>query len=148
MTSWAELASDVPEFAQRLRTIFEAGTNKTLATLRHDGAPRISGTELEFESARVTLGMMPNSRKLADVQRDGRVAIHSPTIEPPKGTLGLGDAKLSGILVPIDPPSPDSLDGLYFELDIRDAVVTWVESDELVIESWTADRGLTRIARK
>lgn len=147
MTSWSHLVSEAPDFAEHLRTIFQGGTNKTMATLRHDGSPRLSGTELEFEPARVTLGMMPNSRKLADVQRDPRVAIHSPTIEPPKGTLGLGDAKFSGTLVPIDPPAPDSLDGLYFELDIRDAVVTWVENDELVIESWAPDRGLTRASR-
>ena len=147
MSSWSDIVADAPAFAERLRTIFQGGTNKTLATLRLDGSPRISGTELEFDGPRITLGMMPNSRKLADVQRDARVAIHSPTIEPPKGTLGLGDAKLSGVLVPIDPPSPDSLDGLYFELDIRDAVVTWVENDLLVIESWTPDRGLQRTSR-
>lgn len=147
MTRWIDIEQSEPQFAERLRTIFQGGTNKTLATLRLDGSPRISGTELEFDGPRITLGMMPNSRKLADVQRDARVAIHSPTIEPPKGTLGLGDAKLSGALVPIDPPSPDSLEGLYFELDIHDAVVTWVEDDLLVIESWTPGGGLQRTSR-
>ncbi|CAN5536722.1 pyridoxamine 5'-phosphate oxidase family protein [soil metagenome] len=147
MSTWSDIVADAPAFADRLRTIFVAGTNKTLATLRLDGSPRISGTELEFDGPRITLGMMPNSRKLADVQRDARVAIHSPTIEPPKGTLGLGDAKLSGVLVPIDPPSPESLDGLYFELDIHDAVVTWVENDLLIIESWTPGGGLKKASR-
>ena len=147
MSSWSDIVADAPDFAARLRTIFVAGTNKTLATLRLDGSPRISGTELEFDGPRITLGMMPNSRKLADVQRDPRVAIHSPTIEPPKGTLGLGDAKLSGVLVPIDPPSAESLEGLYFELDIRDAAVTWVENDQLVIEAWTPSGGLKRNSR-
>lgn len=148
MTNWAEIERDAPAFATRLRTVFQAGTNKTLATLRKDGSPRISGTELEFHDGRITLGMMPDSRKLLDVQRDGRVAIHSPTIEPPeKGSLGLGDAKLAGRLVAIDLPSPDAIPGFYFELDVTEAVVTWVEGDELVVESWHPGRGLKRLRR-
>ena len=99
MTTWGELRSDAPEFAARVRAAFEAGTNKTLATLRADGSPRISGSELAFDDDHVTLGMMPGSRKLADVERDPRVALHSPTLEPPPGSLGAGDAKLAGVLV-------------------------------------------------
>ncbi|CAN5161938.1 pyridoxamine 5'-phosphate oxidase family protein [soil metagenome] len=149
MTTWAEIERDAPAFATRLRTVFQAGTNKTMASLRKDGSPRISGTELEFHDGRITLGMMPDSRKLADVQRDGRVAIHSPTIEPPeKGSLGLGDAKLAGTLRAIDPPSPDAIPGFYFELDVAEAVVTWVEGDELVVESWHPGRGLVQLRRR
>jgi len=146
MAHWSEIEADAPAFAERLRTIFSAGTNKTLATLRADGSPRISGTELEFADGRVTLGMMPGSRKLADVQRDSRVAIHSPTLEPPsKGSLGLGDAKLAGVLISAE---PGDIPGSYFELDISEAVVTWVENDGLVIESWHEGRGIRRISRK
>ena len=76
MTTWGELRSDAPEFAACVRAAFEAGTNKTLATLRADGSPRISGSELAFDDHHVTLGMMPGSRKLADVERDPRVALH------------------------------------------------------------------------
>lgn len=145
MAHWAEIEADAPAFAALLQKIFAAGTNKTLATLRADGSPRISGTELEFTDGRITLGMMDDSRKLADVLRDGRVAIHSPTIEPPKGSLGDGDAKLAGILRPTE---PGEVPGSYFELDITEAVVTTVEGDELVVQSWHPGRGLTRISRK
>jgi len=34
MASWQELARDAPDFAARVRARFDAGTNKTLATLR------------------------------------------------------------------------------------------------------------------
>lgn len=146
MTSWADLISDDPDFAKRVRAAFDAGTNKTLATLRADGSPRISGSELAFEHDRVTLGMMPGSRKLADVQRDPRVAIHSPTVEPLPGSLGDGDAKLSGLLVAI--PAPDGgVPGAYFELKISEAVLTTVQNDELVIESWHPGRGV-EVARR
>jgi hypothetical protein len=42
----AQIEHDAPDFAARVRSRFEAGTNKTLATLRRDGAPRISASEL------------------------------------------------------------------------------------------------------
>ncbi|MET0989584.1 MAG: pyridoxamine 5'-phosphate oxidase family protein, partial [Glaciihabitans sp.] len=81
MSTWAELVADAPEFAARVRDVFESGTNKTMATLKRDGSPRISGTELEFtDDGAITLGMMPGSVKLQDVRRDPRIALHSPTI--------------------------------------------------------------------
>ncbi|MDQ1690210.1 MAG: hypothetical protein QOD87_318, partial [Pseudonocardiales bacterium] len=87
MASWAEIEDVVPELAAKVRARFDAGTNKTMATVRRDGSPRISGTELSFAArdsvAVVSLGMMAGSRKLADVRRDPRVAVHSPSLEPP-----------------------------------------------------------------
>jgi hypothetical protein len=62
---WSTVVDQAPDFAARVSAAFAAGTNKTLATIRSDGSPRISGTELEFVDGRVTLGMMPRSRKLA-----------------------------------------------------------------------------------
>jgi hypothetical protein len=41
----------------------------TLATLRRDGSPRISGTEVEFTDGQVWLGMMPGSLKALDLRR-------------------------------------------------------------------------------
>lgn len=84
MASWREIEQDAPGFAARAQGRFEAGTNKTLATLRRDGSPRIGAAELEFSSAgEVTLGMMPRSMKLLDVRRDPRAALHGPTLERP-----------------------------------------------------------------
>lgn len=86
MASWREIEQDAPEFAARVRGLFEAGTNKTLATLRRDGSPRISASELEFSAdGDVTLGMMPGSRRLLDVRRDSRVALHSPGLGTAEG---------------------------------------------------------------
>ncbi len=63
MASWKDIESVAPEFAARLRACFDAGTNKTLATLRIDGSPRISASESKFEDGELTLGMMGGSRK-------------------------------------------------------------------------------------
>jgi hypothetical protein len=150
MSRWNEIIADAPEFAARVRSLFDAGTNKTMATLRFDGSPRISATELQLDDDRVTLGMMPGSRKLADVLRDDRVAIHSPTLEPPSDpALWAGDAKLSGRLVGVETPG-DGVPGHYFELDIREVALTRVNQNgtALVIESWHEGRGYRSVERE
>ena len=48
MTSWHEFEASAPELAERLRRLFDAGRHKTIATLRSDRSPRISGIECEF----------------------------------------------------------------------------------------------------
>ena len=45
MASWAEFEAAAPELAGRVRALLDAHTHKTLATLRRDGSPRISGSE-------------------------------------------------------------------------------------------------------
>jgi hypothetical protein len=155
MTSWQQIAQDCPQFAARVREVFDAGTNKTLATLRRDGAPRISATELSFEGGQVSLGMMPRSVKLADVRRDPRVAVHSPTLEPPKDPAGwLGDAKLAGVLVETEPPDEQHPGASFFRLDVTEVVLTYVTSsqpggpvDQLVVESWHPGIGHRRRSR-
>lgn len=145
---WVDVRREVPELAAVVETVFGSGTNKTLATLRADGSPRISGTELEIGDD-VTLGMMPGSLKLKDVQRDPRVALHSPTLEPPKEvTQWVGDAKLAGRLVEIPQPS-GALPGAYFALDIAEVVHTRVDEtgERLVVTSWHPGRGLRTVSR-
>nr|BFE68498.1 hypothetical protein GCM10020092_017990 [Actinoplanes digitatis] len=82
MASWQDLERDFGEFAAKVKARFEAGTNKTIATLRRDGSPRISASEMKFDDGQITFGMMGGSMKLRDVRRDPRIAIHSPTLEP------------------------------------------------------------------
>ena len=153
MANWQQVESSAPKFAARVRSRFEAGTNKTLATLRADGSPRISASECTFDGGHVTLGMMAASRKLIDVRRDPRVAIHSPTLEPPapgSAEPWLGDAKLSGLLVEIEPPADNPFEGAcFFRLDIAEIALTYLgdPADHLVIESWRPDSGWLRRTR-
>ena len=47
MVSWKEVTNDAPDFALCVEQALTRNKHMTMATLRADGAPRISGTELE-----------------------------------------------------------------------------------------------------
>ena len=152
MAAWREIEHQAPEFAARVRDRFDAGTNKTIATLRRDGAPRISASELTFADGEATLGMMGGSTKLLDVRRDPRIAVHSPTVEPPADDPGAGpgDAKLAGTVVETAPPPDNPYQGAgFFKIDITEVALTYVgtPADHLVIESWHAGQGWRRRTR-
>lgn len=100
MASWSEVEGEAPELAVRARAFFDANKHKTLATLRRDGSPRISGSEVEFADGEVWFGSMWRAVKALDLQRDGRFAIHSGSADPDEGWEG--DAKLAGRAVEVD----------------------------------------------
>jgi hypothetical protein len=152
MVSWSEIEKEAPQFAARVRSLFDAGTNKTIATLRRDGSPRISASEAKFEDGELTFGMMGGSMKLQDVRRDARLAMHAPTIEPPPGdpSASPGDAKLAGRAVEVPPPPDTPFEGAgFFRVDIQEVTLTYVGSpaDHLVVESWHPGRGHERHMR-
>src|SRR6476660_8161389 len=98
VTAWQDVEQAEPEFARRVRALFDAHRHKTLATLRTDGSPRISGIETVFEDGELVFGSMPNARKGMDLRRDPRFALHSATVDPIEGAEARwpGDAKISG----------------------------------------------------
>jgi hypothetical protein len=48
MPSWSEFEQQAPDLAAQVRERLDAHVHKTLATIRRDGSPRISGTETEI----------------------------------------------------------------------------------------------------
>ena len=151
MTSWQEVEQAAPEFAQRVRALFDAHRHKTSATVRADGSPRISGIETVFEDGELGFGSMPDARKGADLRRDPRFALHSGTIDPVEGSEAQwpGEAKISGRAMPAGPVTEEA-DGDSFHADIAEVVHTHLnaEATMLVIEWWTPARGLRRIERE
>ncbi len=150
MASWAEFASAEPALASRVEERFSIRKHKTLATLRKDGSPRISGIEVEFANGELFLGMMPGSLKLRDLERDPRLAVHSPTDDPPPGNPRgwPGEAKIAGNAVVVrDAPEAS---GRRFRIDITEAVLTHLNEagDQLVVESWRPGKGSTRLERR
>lgn len=158
MASWREIEEQAPELAAAARKVFDAHLHKTLATIRKDGSPRISGTEARFFEGDLWLGMMPGSRKEQDLRRDPRLALHSATADP---AMSDGDAKLSGRAVGVTdadtivrvtatlnqhPPGPFPL----FRIYVAELTLTRIgdPSDHLVIETWREGKGVTRVERR
>jgi hypothetical protein len=151
VASWGEFAAAEPEFSERVLERFNVRKHSTLATLRRDGSPRISGTEVSFDGGELSLGMMPGSLKGRDLQRDARLAMHSPTEDPSEEdpSSWAGEAKIAGHGVEVTDPRRRE-EGHRFRVEITEVVLTRVgePADHLVIESWHPSRGVERRARR
>lgn len=148
MTSWAEFETAEPEFASRVRVLMGSRKHLTMATLRRDGSPRISGTEVEFADGQLRIGSMPDAVKSLDLQRDPHIAIHGPTDDPPKGNPSgwKGEAKIAGTAIEVESGSAAH----RFLIDIQEAVVTHLNEagSRLVVESWNSTRGYRTLERE
>ncbi|MCU1590803.1 MAG: pyridoxamine 5-phosphate oxidase-related FMN-binding protein [Frankiales bacterium] len=147
MSSWQEFETDAPELASRVRERFSIRKHCTLATSRRDGSPRISGSEVELADGELRIGSMPDAVKAKDLLRDPRLALHSPTVDPPDGqpTAWEGEAKVAGRALPRE--SPDA--SHRFAVDITEVVLTRLDDagTQLVITSWHPGRGVREIRR-
>src|SRR3954468_7512099 len=154
MANWSEVEAQAPQVAAVAREFLDAHTHKTLATLRRDGSPRISGTETSFREDEVYIGSMWQAVKALDLQRDPRFAIRSGSADPPEWR---GDAKIAGRAEEITDPdtvarinegAPGGRSHL-FRLDVTEVVVVRLgdPADHLVIDSWHEGRGLSSIRR-
>lgn len=145
MVAWAEFADAEPEFSARVLERFLAYRHHTMATVRRDGSPRISGTEIAFDDGQLVLGMMPGTRRAADLRRDPRLAIHSHCVDPPEGDPASwpGEAKVWGRAVSGPPPASGAQEADSFRVDLSAVVLTRLgePADHLVIESWSPGRG-------
>jgi len=147
MATWGEFDSAEPEFASRVRALMSSRKHLTMATLRRDGSPRISGTEVEFAGGQLQIGSMPGAVKALDLRRDPRVAIHGPTDDPPPSEPAgwKGEAKIAGVAIEVE----SGTTAHRFLIDIHEAVITRLNEagTRLVIESWIPGRGSRRIER-
>jgi hypothetical protein len=157
MASWQEFAAEQPELAATVRARFEANKHHVLASLRRDGSPRVSGTEVQFEGPDLTLGSMWQAVKARDLQRDGRYALHS---NPGDESMTGGDAKISGLAVEVTdaaelheyylatkPPDPEFH---LFRLTLTDVVLTTVDpgGEFLLIQTWRPGQPIHRVERR
>jgi pyridoxamine 5'-phosphate oxidase-like protein len=147
MTSWRDVEQAAPEFARRVQALFDAHRHKTIATLRADGSPRISGIETVFADGELTFGSMPDARKGADLRRDPRFALHSATVDPVDGAEKdwPGEAKIAGRAALTEGEGSDR-----FVVDVAEVVHTHLnpEATLLVVEWWTPAHGLRRVERE
>jgi hypothetical protein len=155
MPSWEQVRAEAPELVARAEELFGANKHKTLATLRRDGSPRISGIEIIFADGELWFGSMWQGVKALDLQRDPRFALHSAS----DGERFRGDAKVAGraeevtsdevkqaVVQGNSPPGPLHL----FRADVAELVVIGLGGDppdHMVIDAWHAGRGVTQRKR-
>jgi hypothetical protein len=152
MARWQDVVDSEPDFATDVQRVFDAHRHKMIATLRRDGSPRLSGLELAFTAGEVTFGMMPRSRKAADLRRDPRTEIHSTSVivEGDEESWP-GDARISGRAREIVDPEErarftDDPPDVYplFALDVGRVVRVKLDGSppRLLIQTWRPGRPL------
>jgi Pyridoxamine 5'-phosphate oxidase len=154
MARWREVEAAAPELAARARALFEANKHLTIATLRRDGSPRISGIECMFIEDDLWFGSMRGAVKALDLRRDPRFALHSGTGDSSRWegnpAAWPGDAKLSGRVEELlegerraeafrAAGSPDSGESHLFRAEIEELATVRLGGDppdHMLIDSW------------
>jgi hypothetical protein len=160
MATWSEVEAAAPELAAGVKARFDAHKHKVMATLRKDGSPRVSGTELDFKRGEIWFGSMPNARKAQDLRRDPRIAFHSATVDP---EMEGGDAKIGGRALEVTDPKviaafvgevearTDENPGEFhlFRVEVSDLALTTVDQERglLIVDSWSEGSGVRHAER-
>jgi hypothetical protein len=170
MATWTSFADEAPELATLAEERIAASGLLMLGTLRRDGFPRISPVEptlmddrLVLHDDRLWLGMMPGSTKSRDLQRDGRLALHTATADK---MVSAGDVKLWGVATQVgDQPTLQKLsDDLYaamghrfevgtfdaFDIDLLGASAVTVAADEevMLVRTWRPGQGVSSVEKR
>lgn len=148
--TWADFQAAEPDLASAVQNRFESHRHGVMATLRRDGAPRLSGMETPIRDGHLWLAM-DSSRKAEDLRRDARFSIHSA---PDHEDLLAGDARVEGRAIPALPgeatlfarghrfPIDDPSGLVLFTTAIDRVVLCRVEDRCLLVISWTPGGGL------
>jgi hypothetical protein len=162
MARWADLEEQEPAFAAAVKAAFDRGRHKTLATVRRDGGPRISGIETVFSGGDLWMGSMWPAVKARDLLRDPRFALHSATVEPDDADPGAwpGEAKLSGTVEVVTDAdrvravtggeqAPGGGRSHLFRCDLAEVVHTGLSDpvEHLVVRLWRPGAGITEVRR-
>jgi|RhiMethySRZTD1v2_1073278.scaffolds.fasta_scaffold02646_15 pyridoxamine 5'-phosphate oxidase-like protein len=169
MATWTSFADEAPEIADLAARRIAATGLLMLGTLRRDGFPRISpveptlaGDRLVLHDDRLWLGMMPGSTKSRDLQRDGRLALHTATADK---DVSEGDVKLWGEATLVDDRATlqQMSDDIFasvghrfevgefdaFDIDLQgaSAVTVDVEAEVMFVRTWRPGAGVTTVEK-
>ncbi|MBA2625097.1 MAG: pyridoxamine 5'-phosphate oxidase family protein [Acidimicrobiia bacterium] len=148
MSTWEDAVRAAPAIAGLARSRIEATGLALLATIRSDGFPRLSGVEPLFSDRDLWLGMMPRSRKAADLLHDPRLCLHNATVDK---DVKEGDVKITGrALVVEDEPTIGEFRDMVkaasgfdpgtalhvFRVDVLELATVRPGGNHLVIEWW------------
>ncbi len=157
---WATFRAQEPDLERDVTHLLTRTAHHVLATLRRDGSPRVSGTEVQFVGDELVAGCMSGSAKAGDIARDGRFALHTNPGEP---TMDGGDAKIAGLAelhtsgslldalvaqLHADAEHPDPpADAALVRLRLTQVTHTAIhpDGDRLVIRTWKPNQGITTV---
>jgi hypothetical protein len=151
MATWDTISAAAPSLAAQVHARFAGHAHHILGSLDKSGAPRLSGINLMWDEGIVWFGCMPHSRKIADIARDSRIAVHSA---PLSVELDGGDARISGRAHPIEASlvmswRPDTpAEGAFFEIDIEKLHLVEVGGKDLKVSMWDTASGLRIVNRQ
>lgn len=152
MATWQLFNDEAPQLAEVVQARLRAADTHVLASLRRDGSPRVSGTEVFASGPDLVIGSMDGAVKTADLHHDPRFALHT---HPARDSA---DAKLTGRAHEIAgvralrgfgeqtrPPGKARL----FRLDMTEVVITEVGDDQqnLLIKRWRPEEGVVAFKR-
>lgn len=151
MVEWNEFEAAEPAIARKIRTRFEGHPHHVLGTIELSGAPRLSGINVFFNDGLMWFGCMSDSRKVADIKRDPRVAFYTATLSE---EISGGDGRVTGVATPLAasqvtawrPESP--IGGVYFSVNIEKVHLVEVVDEQLVINMWDTRHGLRIVNRQ
>ena len=151
MATWNSIAAEAPVLAAMVQARFVGHPHHILGTIELNGAPRLSGINLMWDDGVVWFGCMSDSRKVVDIHRDSRIALHSA---PLSAELDGGDARISGRALPLEssrvlawrPETPSG--GVFFQVDIEKVHLVEVEGKDLKVSMWDTESGLRIVNRQ
>lgn len=154
--NWIEFEAAAPELAALGLEGFRVQNLCLIGTLRADGWPRISPNEVYFVDGELLLGMMRDSYKSKDLERDSRITVMTPQCDR---EAEVGDFKIYGRAVPaLDSKLRERYSDTVFEaidwrptepypllaVDIeRAAYINFGDQRRLL--RWDPERGLERL---
>lgn len=162
MTTWNDACAAAPDLAGLVQGRFEATGLAFLATLRRDGSPRITGIEPTFWDGELWLGSMWEARKVHDLRRDPRLALHAASVDK---EVKEGDARISGRAEEVVDEERKGAVGRavaegsefdpdvhgpwhLFRIDVTEVVLVQPGGDALAITTWRPGEAPRRIERR
>jgi hypothetical protein len=148
---WSEVERQAAPLAAAVASRFAAHEHHVMATVRSDGRPRVSGTNLYITEGVMWLGMMPAAARQRDLRARPWCSVHSAPLNaqlPP----GHGDVRLDADVRFADESESrrllhaigrgdESMPGVLVELLVRSMSLVEVDGSELVVTSWSPSKG-------
>ncbi len=150
---WELIQREAPELAAYVEDRFAVHEHHVLATVRPDGHPRVSGTNVMFTKGTLWVGMMPGALRAADLRNSPYCALHSAPLNE-KLPKGEGDVRINAVARELLPDEATELflakftdaqevmPGSFFELLVSDFSVVEVDNEEIVLTRWSTASGV------